>query len=221
MTDQPPAEQPHYFSPTPGTPARVRSLSVRLAGREVEVRTDAGVFSGHRVDLGTRVLLREAPVPPAAGDLLDLGCGWGPLALSMALLSARARIWAVDVNQRAVDLTEQNAQRLGLRGVRACRPEQVPADLRFAAIWSNPPIRIGKEELHALLKHGIVEVREVEWFGFGRISRAVVADHFRIHDSLGLINSARAASGSCGISLRMRSKKLGDKIIGGKSGSGK
>lgn len=150
MTDQPPAEQPHYFSPTPGTPARVRSLSVRLAGREVEVFSDAGVFSGHRVDLGTRVLLREAPAPPA-GDLLDLGCGWGPLALSMALLSARARVWAVDVNQRAVELTEQNARRLGLAGVRACRPEQVPADLRFAAIWSNPPIRIGKEELHALL----------------------------------------------------------------------
>lgn len=151
MTDQPPAEQPHYFSPTPGTPARPRSLSVRLAGQDFEVRTDAGVFSGHRVDLGTRVLLREVPVPPAAGDLLDLGCGWGPLALSMALLSAQARVWAVDVNQRAVELTEQNARLLGLAGVRACRPEQVPADLRFAAIWSNPPIRIGKEELHALL----------------------------------------------------------------------
>ena len=124
---------------------------MRLAGRDVEVVTAPGVFSGDRLDLGTRVLLRQAPPPPASGDLLDLGCGWGPLALSLALLSPRATTWAVDVNERALELTRENARRLRTDGLRAVRPEQVPDDVGFSAIWSNPPIRVGKAALHALL----------------------------------------------------------------------
>ena len=126
-------------------------MPVRLAGRDVEVVTAPGVFSGERLDLGTRVLLREAPAPPASGDLLDLGSGWGPLALTMALLAPRARVWAVDVNERALDLTRENARRLGAVNVRAVRPDDVPEDVQFVAIWSNPPIRVGKDALHALL----------------------------------------------------------------------
>jgi 16S rRNA (guanine1207-N2)-methyltransferase len=141
----------HYFTPRPGTPAGRALVPVRLAGREVEVVTAAGVFSANRVDLGTRVLLREAPEPPASGTLLDLGCGWGALALTLGLLSPAATVWAVDVNERALELTGENAQRLGIRSLRPARPQDVPGDLRFDAIWSNPPIRIGKEALHALL----------------------------------------------------------------------
>jgi 16S rRNA G1207 methylase RsmC len=141
----------HYFTPRPGTPAARTHVAVRLAGREVEVVTAAGVFSGDRVDLGTRVLLREAPEPPASGTLLDLGCGWGPIALALGLLAPAATVWAVDVNERALELTAENAKRLGLGSVRTARPEDVPGDVRFDAIWSNPPIRIGKEALHALL----------------------------------------------------------------------
>jgi 16S rRNA (guanine1207-N2)-methyltransferase len=141
----------HYFARSPYGRARRTPVPVRLAGREVEVVTAAGVFSGDRVDLGTRVLLREAPQPPVSGHLLDLGCGWGPLALTLGLLAPAATVWAVDVNERALELTGENAQRLGLGGVRPVRPEDVPGDLLFDAIWSNPPIRIGKEALHALL----------------------------------------------------------------------
>jgi 16S rRNA (guanine1207-N2)-methyltransferase len=142
---------PHYFTPRPATPAARTRVQVRLAGRDVEVVTAAGVFSGDRVDLGTRVLLREAPQPPASGSLLDLGCGWGPIALTLGLLAPAATVWAVDVNERALELTAENAKRLGLRSIRAVRPEDVPGDVRFDAIWSNPPIRIGKEALHSLL----------------------------------------------------------------------
>jgi 16S rRNA (guanine1207-N2)-methyltransferase len=142
----------HYFSADPVGPQRIRRITARLAGRDVEVETSGGVFSTDRVDLGTAVLLREVPEPPADGDLLDLGCGWGPIALTLALRSPAARVWAVDVNPRAVDLTAGNARRLGLDGVRACTPEEVPADIRFTAIWSNPPIRVGKDTLHALLR---------------------------------------------------------------------
>ena len=141
----------HYFTARPAGPEGRALVPVRLAGREVEVVTAAGVFSGDRVDLGTRVLLREAPDPPASGTLLDLGCGWGPIALTLGLLSPAATVWAVDVNERALELTAENAQRLGVRSLRAVRPEDVPAEVRFDAIWSNPPIRIGKEALHALL----------------------------------------------------------------------
>src|SRR4051794_35550092 len=146
-----PGATTHYFAPHPQAPGRRTTVPVRLAGRDVEVVTAAGVFSGDRVDLGTRVLLREAPAPPASGHLLDLGCGWGPLALAMGLLAPAATVWAVDVNDRALDLAAHNALRLGLVNLRVARPDDVPAEVRFAAIWSNPPIRIGKEALHALL----------------------------------------------------------------------
>ena len=148
MPDPP---QSLYFA-TPAGDGHRRTLPVTLAGRDVEVETSDGVFSGGRVDLGTRVLLREVPDPPAGpGDLLDLGCGWGPVALSMALRAPEATVWAVDVNERAVALTAANARRLGLPRVRAVTPPQVPDTVRFAAIWSNPPIRVGKDALHDLL----------------------------------------------------------------------
>jgi len=147
----PDATQPHYFE-TPTGPEQRRTLAITLAGRDVELETADGVFSGERLDLGTRVLLREVPAPPDAPvHLLDLGCGWGPLALTMAMLSPAATVWALDVNERALDLVRTNAQRLGLAGVRAVRADAVPADLQFDAIWSNPPIRVGKPALHALL----------------------------------------------------------------------
>ncbi|WP_307864838.1 class I SAM-dependent methyltransferase [Myceligenerans salitolerans] len=140
----------HYFSARPASAGDLRTITVPIAGREVEVEVAAGVFSPGGVDKGTRVLLDEVP-PPPDGDLLDLGCGWGPLALTMASESPAARVWAVDVNERALDLVRRNAARLGLGNVRAVTPGEVPDDVRFSAVWSNPPIRIGKVALHELL----------------------------------------------------------------------
>ena len=143
--------QEHYFSAQPAGDFTPRTLTVTLDGRAVEVVTAGGVFSPSALDTGTSVLLGSVPAPPPGGDLLDLGCGWGPIALTMALKSPRARVWAVDVNERARELTTMNAERLGLDNVTAVAPEDIPADLRFTSIWSNPPIRIGKGELHGLL----------------------------------------------------------------------
>ncbi|MEN5073782.1 methyltransferase [Isoptericola cucumis] len=146
------SEQPdHYFTARPASDAERRTLAVQLAGREVEVDVAAGIFSPGGLDKGTRVLLDEVPDPPAEGDLLDLGCGWGPIALTMALRSPGATVWAVDVNERALDLLRSTADRLGLRNLHAVTADQVPADVRFAAVWSNPPIRVGKAALHDLL----------------------------------------------------------------------
>jgi 16S rRNA G1207 methylase RsmC len=147
------SQSDHYFTAQPASPGEQRPLTVRLADREVTVRTAPGIFSPDGLDKGTAVLLREVPEPPATGNLLDLGCGWGPVALTLALRSPAARVWAVDVNERSLALTAANARALGADGVRVARPEDVPADVRFAAIWSNPPIRVGKAVLHDMLLH--------------------------------------------------------------------
>ncbi|WP_136709879.1 methyltransferase [Agromyces sp. H66] len=143
----------HYFSSSPRSDPGTRAIRVRLAGREVELLTAAGVFSPEHLDQGTRVLLDTVPEPPSSGHLLDLGTGWGPIALSLAMQSPDATVWAVDVNERALDLVRRNSARLGITNVNAVLPDDVPAEVRFAAIWSNPPIRVGKQALHAMLAH--------------------------------------------------------------------
>src|SRR5688500_12244516 len=94
----------HYFTAEPASRDEQRSLTVRLAGREVTVAVAPGVFSPGGIDKGTAVLLREAPAPPPGGNLLDLGCGWGPVALTLGLLSPGSSVYAVDVNERALAL---------------------------------------------------------------------------------------------------------------------
>ena len=140
-----------YFEPDQDVASEPRLITMRLPDVTLELTTDRGVFSGSRVDAGTDILLREGPAPPSRGDVLDLGCGYGPIAFALAHRSPEARVWAVDVNRRALELVRSTAARLAVANVTAAEPEAVPADLRFAAIYSNPPIRIGKEALHALL----------------------------------------------------------------------
>lgn len=141
-----------YFSAEPTSRDVRRNLHVSLRGHEVDVEASNGVFSGHRLDLGTSVLLRHAPEPPEDGTFLDIGCGWGPIALTMGLESPKADIWALDVNERALELTRANAEKLGIdKRIHAAKAEDIPTDLTFDLIWSNPPIRVGKDELHTLL----------------------------------------------------------------------
>ena len=141
----------HYFESDPVAEPRPRQVSLVLPDVTLSLQTDSGVFSHDRVDPGTKLLLLDAPHPPPTGDLLDLGCGYGPIAISLALRAPRARIWAVDVNRRARSLTTANAERAGASNVTVCAPDDVPTDLRFVALYSNPPVRIGKVALQALL----------------------------------------------------------------------
>ena len=141
----------HYFTERPAARPRPDSVHVVLPDLHLELETDAGVFSPSRLDAGTRLLLETAPPPPAAGDLLDLGCGYGPLALVLAARSPGAQVWAVDVNERALELCADNATQAGLGNVRCVRPGDPGLPGQFALIWSNPPIRIGKQALHDLL----------------------------------------------------------------------
>ena len=115
------------------------------------METDRGVFSRGELDTGTSLLLRTSLPLASSGDLLDLGCGAGPIALTMARRSPAATIWAVDVNERARELCVRNAARNGLSNIRVVHPDDAPDDVRFATTWSNPPIRIGKPRLRQLL----------------------------------------------------------------------
>ena len=141
----------HYFSETPGSDFNPKEIRVEINGVLVSVETAGGIFSPDHIDQGTAVLLEHLDKVPPGGNLIDVGCGWGPIALSLASQSPHATVWAIDVNERSLELTRRNAARLGLTNVTVCRPEEVPADLQFEGIWSNPPIRVGKPELHSIL----------------------------------------------------------------------
>src|ERR1700743_3991039 len=103
----------HYFSAEPASELKLRSFHARLVGQVYELTTASGIFSPERIDAGTNVLLSTVPAPPPGGNLLDLGCGWGPIALTLGLQSPHATVWAVDVNERALDLVRRHAQSLG------------------------------------------------------------------------------------------------------------
>ena len=145
------AQAEQYFAADPQSKDVRKRLHVVLRGNEADVEVSNGVFSGNRVDLGTSVLLRQAPEPPEEGTFLDLGCGWGPIALALGFASPKADIWALDVNERALDLTRRNAELNGVRNVHAVTADEIPSDMTFDLIWSNPPIRVGKDVLHELL----------------------------------------------------------------------
>jgi 16S rRNA (guanine1207-N2)-methyltransferase len=123
-----------------------------LPDLSLTLTTDRGTFSPERIDAGTKHLLLEGPPPAAHGNLVDLGCGYGAIACALAARAPAAAVWAVDVNERALELCRGNAERAGLRNVVARGPDGVPDDLVVDELWSNPPIRIGKAALHRLLR---------------------------------------------------------------------
>jgi 16S rRNA G1207 methylase RsmC len=149
MTSREPSQ---YCSEEPsGTEVR-HAIPARLWGRELTLLTANGVFAADGLDRGTAVLLRASPIPVGSPRILDLGCGYGPIALAIAVHCPGALVDAVDVNERALALCHENAKVLGVADrVRVLRPDEVDPEARYDEIWSNPPIRIGKQALHELL----------------------------------------------------------------------
>ncbi len=140
-----------YFAERPTAAHRPGLVRVVLPDVYLELATDSGVFSPGRLDPGTRFLLERGPLPPSSGDLLDLGCGYGPIACVLASRAPGATVWAVDVNERALALCAANAAAAGLPNVRCVLPSAPGLPASLAGIWSNPPVRIGKPALHAML----------------------------------------------------------------------
>lgn len=146
------SKQPQYFSPSVGAKSKQIEIDLTLPDLSLRLTTDTGVFSPQRVDTGTKYLLLEGPPPdPEASLIADIGAGYGPIALALARRHPQATVWAVEVNERARSLCQRNAGANGIPNLVVADPEQVPSDLVFDRIWSNPPIRIGKPALHDLL----------------------------------------------------------------------
>ena len=140
----------HYFSADPSAPFTRAPVRARVWGHDLALESGSGVFARGRLDIGTAVLLRETE-PPGPGRYLDLGCGYGVIGLAIAVAQTRATVDAVDVNERALLLATDNAASLGVadRFV-AATPDLLPP-ASYDEIWSNPPIRVGKQALHVLL----------------------------------------------------------------------
>lgn len=145
----------HYFDAAPATSSSPRTIELVLPDVFLELSTDSGVFSAQQVDGGTRILLKDHPplasLPTAPAHILDLGCGYGPIALSAAKRAPDAHVWGVDVNERALELAQGNAASNGIENVTFGRADQIPAEQHFDLILSNPPIRVGKQVLRDLL----------------------------------------------------------------------
>lgn len=193
---------PHYFDADPAVASKRRTVTLVLPDGPLELVTDRGVFAGTGVDPGTKLLLLDGPSPPQGPvDLLDLGCGYGPIAVVLARRAPDATVWAVDVNERAVDLCAANAAAAGLGArVRALTPEAVPDTIAFAGIWSNPPIRVGKAALHDLL-HG--------WLGRLAVDGAA---HLVVQKHLGADSLARWLAAE-GWAVERRSSRMGYRLL--------
>jgi 16S rRNA (guanine1207-N2)-methyltransferase len=141
----------HYFSADPSVAFKRIPVTASVWGRELSLTSGSGVFAQGRLDIGTSILFRETD-PPGPGRVLDLGCGYGVIGLAIAATVPGAAVTGVDVNERAVLLANENAAALGLADrFTATTPGGVPGEAQFDEIWSNPPIRIGKDALHDLL----------------------------------------------------------------------
>ena len=151
MPDDPQDEAASHYFDDPTIPSDPVIVDVTLPDTAFMMETDTGVFSRGHLDAGTSLLLRSDAALASDGHLLDLGAGTGAIAMTMARRSPDATVWAVDVNSRARDLCRRNAERNNVTNIRVASPDEVPEDLRFSTIWSNPPIRIGKPALRELL----------------------------------------------------------------------
>ncbi len=148
-----PEHPEHYFADDPGASSQRREVVLHLPDGQLALTTDRGVFSADEVDVGTRYLLLDAPMPPIDRPVTvaDVGCGYGPIALTLARRCPQARVIAVDVNRRARQLCRDNAVRATLGNVVVAGPDEVDPAERLDAFYANPPIRIGKAALHQLL----------------------------------------------------------------------
>lgn len=147
--DTPPTGS-HYFAREPDVASARATVPLVLPDLTTELVTDRGVFAHDRLDVGTRLLLIDGPpLRPASTRLVDLGCGYGPIAVALAHRAPTAQVWAVDVNRRAVELARENLR--PYPNATALLADELPSDLVVDEVWSNPPIRIGKRALHELL----------------------------------------------------------------------
>ncbi|WP_221569198.1 class I SAM-dependent methyltransferase [Alkalihalobacillus sp. TS-13] len=144
----------HYYSSKPVSQSDMKDWSFTLKGRAFRFYSDSGVFSKREVDFGSRLLIETFEKPEADGGILDMGCGYGPIGLSLAAAYPDTLVSMVDINERAIELSKKNAMRNQLDNVTIYQSnlfEQVRKN-DFGAILTNPPIRAGKSVVHAIFE---------------------------------------------------------------------
>ncbi|CAM4483958.1 class I SAM-dependent methyltransferase [Paenibacillus tarimensis] len=146
----------HYYSRTPQTESDRKVYEAVLAGRTFRFVTDTGVFSKTGVDYGSRVLI-DAMEFAADAKVLDVGCGYGPIGLAAAVKAPAGHVTMVDVNERAVQLSTENAALNHIDNVTVVQSDLYEAvtDMRFDVILTNPPIRAGKETVHRIFEEAV------------------------------------------------------------------
>jgi 16S rRNA (guanine1207-N2)-methyltransferase len=142
----------HYFSSDPAAPKKTVNVLLEVAGTEIPIEAASGTFSSSKLDAGTAVLLKQDSHFPKDGNVLDIGCGWGPIGISIARISTETQVYGIDINQRSIEQSNLNAASLGLQNYWAMHSKDLPQDIKFSGIWSNPPIRVGKKVLHELME---------------------------------------------------------------------
>lgn len=143
----------HYFTNQPNSKTDKKVFSFTLRGNALKFQSDAGVFSRNEVDFGSRVLIETFTFPGVEGTILDVGCGYGPIGLSIAKEDPNRLVEMVDVNLRAIELAKENAKANNIENVKIYESsiyENVTGE--YAAILTNPPIRAGKTVVHTILK---------------------------------------------------------------------
>ncbi|QOR66759.1 class I SAM-dependent methyltransferase [Cytobacillus suaedae] len=145
----------HYYTNKPSTASNPQNINFTLRGNVLQFKSDRGVFSKNEVDFGSRLLIETFQFPTIEGDLLDVGCGYGPIGLALAKDCSERNIEMIDVNERAIDLAKQNAANNEISNVEIYKSDvfnAVNLEKKFAAILSNPPIRAGKKVVHQILE---------------------------------------------------------------------
>lgn len=151
----------HYYSRDPKVKSQRKSVTSELRGETLHFTTDAGVFSKGGVDFGSRLLIESFEIPDVEGDILDVGCGYGPIGLTIAASFPDRQIQMVDVNERAILLSKENAEHNGVKNVNIYPSDALLAvkDADFAAILTNPPIRAGKETVFSFYENSFVKLK--------------------------------------------------------------
>ena len=144
----------HYYTKNPEVKSNRNRIAENLRGKRFQFTTDSGVFSKKEVDFGSKLLIDSFEEPDIEGDIVDAGCGYGPIGISLASEFSNRRFYLLDINERATELATNNAIKNGIHNVTVMASDQLSAvkDKTFASVITNPPIRAGKQVVHGILE---------------------------------------------------------------------
>ncbi|WP_216831092.1 class I SAM-dependent methyltransferase [Alkalihalobacterium elongatum] len=150
----------HYYSETPSVESNRNRFTFELRGNALRFISDAGVFSKKEIDFGSRLLIDVFQFPNVEGDILDMGCGYGPIGLALAKENKDLTVYMADINERAVQLSKENAAENKISNVEIFQSDLFDAFEKndFAAILTNPPIRAGKDTVHQIYEQAYAKL---------------------------------------------------------------